>query len=58
MGKTFHTPQGICISKFRLKYDGGTQFFHQSRLPGNAEFRCKIAVHPGDHLNFYIFHSR
>ena len=54
MGKILNSPQGIGVPEFRLKDDGGAQFFHKAALPGNAEFCGEIAVHPGNDLNIHI----
>jgi hypothetical protein len=56
MGKSFQTPQSICVAVLRLKNDGGPQLFHQMGLTGDSEFCGKIAPHPGDDIdrNFHM----
>ena len=51
VGVFFNAPQGIGIAVFRLENNDGLQCFHQTALPGDAEFAGEIGMHPGNHLD-------
>ena len=57
MGIAFDAPQGVRVTEFRFKNDGGTQFLNQPALSRNPKFGWEIAFHAGDRLNF-SFHIR